>query len=68
MFGVVGGRVLPGGEAHGVGCAWGGGAALAERLVVGVVREPLLRYLGGDRSRYSGYAEAGVTIEFAEPP
>jgi ADP-ribose pyrophosphatase YjhB (NUDIX family) len=38
---------------------------LAERIVVGVVREPLLAYLRGELPRqYAGYHEAGVTIEW----
>jgi len=40
---------------------------LAARIVVGVVREPLLAYLRGELTqRYAGFHEAGITIEW--PP
>ena len=41
-------------------------AELAERLVVQVVREPLLTYLADPRRQYFGYADAAITIEFAD--
>ncbi len=40
--------------------------ALAERIVVGVVREPLLSYLRGDLGRYAGFHEAGITIRWPD--
>ena len=39
--------------------------ALAERIAVKVVREPLLAYLR-DGTRYAGYAEAGISIAFPD--
>ena len=50
---------------HVVAVEWVPFDALAERIVVAVVREPLLAYLRGElRRRYAGYHEAGVTIEW----
>jgi 8-oxo-dGTP pyrophosphatase MutT (NUDIX family) len=52
-------------EDHVVGVEWVAIERLAERIVVEVVREPLLAYLRGDLSRqYAGYHQAGVTIEW----
>lgn len=52
---------------HTVEVAWVPLAAVAERIVVGVVREPLVAYLAGALpQRYAGYHEAGVTIEWPE--
>lgn len=50
---------------HVVETAWVPLEALAERLSVKVVREPLLLYLKGG-PRYAGYADAGITIEFPD--
>jgi ADP-ribose pyrophosphatase YjhB (NUDIX family) len=50
---------------HVVEVAWVPLAEVAERIVVGVVREPLLAYLRGALAeRYAGFHEAGVTIEW----
>jgi ADP-ribose pyrophosphatase YjhB (NUDIX family) len=50
---------------HVVAVEWVPIGTLAERIVVGVVREPLLAYLGGELPRhYAGYHDAGVTIEW----
>jgi ADP-ribose pyrophosphatase YjhB (NUDIX family) len=52
---------------HVVEVAWVPLEEVAQRVVVGVVREPLVAYLRGDLPRrYAGYHEAGVTIEW--PP
>jgi len=59
--------LVPWDDAHVVACAWVPGAELATRLTVGVIREPLLAYLQGERTRYYGFDDAGVTIEFADP-
>jgi 8-oxo-dGTP diphosphatase len=56
-----------GGDAHVVGFAWVPRTELAARIAIAVVREPLLATLRGDGRRYFGFAEAGITIEFAEP-
>ena len=62
----VGEARVPPGDAHTVACEWVALGALAARLTVGVVREPLLGYLA-DRSRqYFGFADAGITIAFAD--
>jgi hypothetical protein len=47
-----------------VACAWVPHEEVGDRIVVPVVREPLLSYLSGDRRRYYGYATAGITIRF----
>ncbi len=57
---------VPAGDAHAVACEWVAIPALAARLSVGVVREPLVRYLADERCQYHGFADAGVTIEFAD--
>jgi 8-oxo-dGTP diphosphatase len=52
---------------HVVEAAWLSVDELRERIVVAVVREPLLAYLAGSLPRhYAGFHEAGVTIEW--PP
>ncbi len=52
---------------HVVEVAWIPIAAIAQRVSVAVVREPLLDYLNGRLdSRYAGFHEAGITIEW--PP
>ncbi len=52
---------------HVVAWEWVAIEELAERIVVGVVREPLLAYLRGELAqRYAGFHEAGITIEW--PP
>lgn len=55
---------LPHGDLHAVDFAWVPVASIGERLSVDVVRTPLLSYLGGDRTGYYGFGEAGITIEF----
>lgn len=50
---------------HVVDAAWIPFERLSERLSVRVVREPLIAYLERG-SRYAGYAEAGITIEFPD--
>ncbi|MGB8964634.1 MAG: NUDIX domain-containing protein [Candidatus Cybelea sp.] len=50
---------------HVVEVAWVPPAEVAERIVVGVVREPLLAYLRGALAeQYAGFHKAGVTIEW----
>jgi len=51
---------------HVAGVEWVPIAALAERIAVAVVREPLLAYLRGDLKGYAGYAEAGISISFPD--
>ncbi len=61
------GDARPGaGDAHVVDCAWVARAALADRLAVDVVREPLVGYLADPRRQYFGFGNAGITIEFAD--
>jgi 8-oxo-dGTP diphosphatase len=52
-------------EDHVVEAAWVPLGEVAERIVVGVVREPLLAYLRGSLvQRYAGFHVAGITIEW----
>ena len=52
---------------HVVDSAWTPIDEIAQRISVGVVREPLLAYLRGElNARYAGYAEAGISIEFPD--
>ncbi|MBD5654621.1 MAG: NUDIX hydrolase, partial [Candidatus Eremiobacteraeota bacterium] len=53
-------------DAHVVGLAWASRDGLAEYLAVRVVREPLLAHLGDGERRYFAFADAGVSIEFAD--
>lgn len=55
---------VPPAERSVVACAWVARADLAERLQVGVVREPLLAHLADPQRRYFGYPDAGITIRF----
>jgi ADP-ribose pyrophosphatase YjhB (NUDIX family) len=57
---------VPPGDAHTIACEWVEVADLAQRLTVGVIREPLMTYLADRRRQYFGYADAGITIEFAD--
>jgi 8-oxo-dGTP diphosphatase len=50
---------------HVVEAAWVPVREIAQRIIVSVVREPLLAFLEREQ-RYAGYAEAGVTIEFPD--
>ena len=58
-------RVVPG-DAHVVDVAWVPYARLAQQLTVAVVREPLLTHLRDPERRYFGFADAGISIEFAD--
>jgi len=55
-------------DAHVVDLAWVPREEVAARVAVRVVRTPLLAYLAGDERRYYGFAEAGITIRFADEP
>lgn len=57
---------VPPGDRHAVDCAWVARDALAKRLRVRVVRDPLLAYLADPARRYFGFADAGITIEFGD--
>ena len=59
---------LTGNDAHVVDLAWVPPAELPARLIVAVVREPLLATLRGESRRYFAFADAGITIEFADRP
>ncbi len=54
-------------DAHVVDVAWVPRAAIASKVTVPVVRDPLVAHLAGDSGRYYGYATSGITIEFADP-
>ncbi|MFY9709103.1 MAG: hypothetical protein WAK88_02935, partial [Candidatus Cybelea sp.] len=52
-------------EDHVVAAEWVPLGDVRERVVVAVVREPLLAYLQGVlERRYAGFHEAGITIEW----
>jgi ADP-ribose pyrophosphatase YjhB (NUDIX family) len=51
---------------HVVDVQWVPFAKVAERVVVRVVREPLLAVLNGSTQRYFGYAEAEISIVFPD--
>lgn len=57
---------VPPGDAHAVACAWVARESLAEYLRVAVVREPLLAHVADPTRRFFSYADAGITIEFAD--
>lgn len=52
---------------HVVAVEWVPLDEVAQRIVVAVVREPLLAFLAGTLpARYAGFAQAGVTIEWPD--
>jgi len=53
-------------DAHVVAMAWVPRTELPARLAIRVVREPLLQNLADPSRRYFGFAEAGITISFAD--
>ena len=56
---------VPAAGDHVVAAQWVSVDEVRSRIVVGVVREPLLAYLEGRLpERYVGYHEAGITIEW----
>lgn len=57
---------IPPTDAHVVAFKWVPPQDLAGHIRVAVVREPLLAFFSGKRSRYFGYASAGISIEFAD--
>jgi len=57
---------VDGRDAHVVDAAWVPRRELAQVLTVAVVREPLLRHLADPTQRYFGFADAGITIAFAD--
>ncbi|MBV8726678.1 MAG: NUDIX hydrolase [Candidatus Eremiobacteraeota bacterium] len=58
---------LPQEDAHVVAVEWVPLAEIEDRLTVRVVREPLRAYLRGEAAwRYFGYADAGISIVFAD--
>ncbi len=67
-FGVMGDGEphIPVDDAHAVAFEWVDKEQLAQKIAVRVVREPLVGYLAGNTRRYYGYAEAGISIEFAD--
>ena len=62
----VTGSVAPvAGDDHVVAVEWVPIDRLAERISIAVVRDPLVQYLR-DRTRYYGFGDAGVTIEWPD--
>ena len=59
---------LPPDDPHVRDWRWVDAAELPALLAVRVVREPLLAYLADRQPRYFGFAEAGITIAFADAP
>ncbi len=59
---------VPPGDAHAVRCAWVRHGDLAATLQAAVVREPLVAHLANPDRRYFGFADAGITISFADDP
>jgi ADP-ribose pyrophosphatase YjhB (NUDIX family) len=57
---------VPPGDAHALECGWFTRDELAHKLVVAVVREPLLTHLVSGSRHYFGYDDPGITIEFAD--
>lgn len=56
-------------EDHVVAVEWVPIEELASRIVVAVVREPLVAYLRGELTqRYAGFHHAGITIEWPPDP
>lgn len=52
---------------HVAGVEWVPLSEVAERIVVAVVREPLIEYLGGSLvKRYAGFHQSDVTIEWPQ--
>jgi 8-oxo-dGTP diphosphatase len=60
--------VLPPDDPHVRDWRWVEPDELPALLAVRVVREPLLAYLADRQPRYFGFAEAGITIVFADAP
>jgi len=53
-------------DPHVVAMAWVPRAELPARLAVRVIREPMLQNLADPSRRYFGFADAGITISFAD--
>ena len=54
-------------DAHVAAIAWCPRDAIASKIAVAVVRDPLVANLFDPSERYFAYADAGITIEFADP-
>lgn len=57
---------VPAADPHVRDCRWASREELPGLLAVRVVREPLLGYLADPARRYFGFADAGITIAFAD--
>jgi ADP-ribose pyrophosphatase YjhB (NUDIX family) len=57
---------VPPHDAHAIECNWFTREALSQKLIVPVVRDPLLAHLSGSKQRYFGYDDPGIIIEFAD--
>jgi ADP-ribose pyrophosphatase YjhB (NUDIX family) len=62
------GEARCGADAHVVELAWVPRERVGEHIAVEVVRAPLVACLAGDERRYYAFAEAGITIDFADEP
>lgn len=59
---------VSGTDAHVVAIEWVPRDKIATRIVVRVVREPLVAYFSGDLRRYFALGDAGITVRFADEP
>jgi 8-oxo-dGTP diphosphatase len=57
---------VPAGDAHAVECTWYTREELSQKLVVAVVREPLLTHLETPTHHYFAFDDPGITIQFAD--
>jgi len=58
--------LVPSNDAHVVDAAWVPFQEIGTRITVAIVREPLVKHLQGSPQRYFAYADAGISIEFAD--
>ena len=55
-------------DAHVTEIAWCPLDRIGDKIVLPVVRDPIVANLADPSRRYFGFADSGVTIEFADPP
>jgi ADP-ribose pyrophosphatase YjhB (NUDIX family) len=53
-------------DAHVTEIAWCPRERIADKIVLPVVRDPIVAHLADPTKRYFGFADSGVTIEFAD--
>ncbi len=62
----VGEPVAASDDAHVTEIAWWPRDRIGEKIVLPVVRDPIVAHLADPSQRYFGFADSGVTIEFAD--